>query len=179
MNTGGYSQYTWPPTTIGLDGWWGGTRLDGWWGLQHSSWWVMGGRWSILMGDGDCLVGGLILFSISWQSANLNLKKIAGPLLPPRIERRGTIRHGCTRRIRRRMKHAAPPRHREARRLDREAPGSTGKHREALVLLTGYCCSGVPTRAAGQLSIHAMEFDIGPARGQHASTGMRSCCHLT
>jgi hypothetical protein len=58
----------------------------------------------------------------------------AGPVLPPRIERRGTIRHGCMhgcmRRIRRRMKHAAPPRHREARRHDREAPGSTGKHRE-------------------------------------------------
>jgi hypothetical protein len=51
----------------------------------------------------------------------------AGPVLPPRIERRGTIRHGCMRRIRRRMKHAATPRHREARRHDREAPGSTGK----------------------------------------------------
>jgi hypothetical protein len=52
----------------------------------------------------------------------------AGPVLPPRIERRGTIRHGCMRRIRRRMKNAAPPRHREARRHDRER---TGKHREA------------------------------------------------
>ena len=85
----------------------------------------------------------------------------AGPVVPPCIERRGTIRHGCMRRIRRRMKHAAPPRHREARRLDREAPGSTGKH---------YCClaAAVPTRAAGQIicpwSSNIDWTSMGPAR---------------
>jgi hypothetical protein len=54
-----------------------------------------------------------------------------GPAAAHRAPWCDTPRDGCMRRIRRRMKHAAPPRHREARRLDREAPGSTGKHRQS------------------------------------------------
>jgi hypothetical protein len=67
------------------------------------------------------------------------------------------------RRIRRRMEHAAPPRHREARRLDREAPGSTGKH---------YCClaAAVPVfRPARPDNYLSMEFK------QWTSMGPRTC----